>query len=102
MERTYIGNDVWIGCGSMILSGVHVGNGAVIGIGAVVTKNVKPYSIVVGVPAKCLRKRFTDDIIEKVQKLSWWEWDDIKLKSNLEIIKKETCLEDLQYISNNK
>ena len=71
-----IGNDVWIGTRAMILSGVKIGDGAVIAAGAVVTKDVEPYTIVGGVPAKPIRKRFTDEQIDALIKLKWWEKDD--------------------------
>lgn len=58
-----------------ILSGVHIGDGCVVGAGAVVTKDILPYSIVGGVPAKVIRKRFDDDTIEKLEKMKWWDWE---------------------------
>lgn len=67
-----IGNDVWVGDGVQILNGVKIGDGSVIGAGAVITKNVEPYSIVVGVPGKVLRKRFSDEIIDKLLEFKWW------------------------------
>jgi acetyltransferase-like isoleucine patch superfamily enzyme len=69
-----IGNDVWIGRGATILSGVHVGDGAVIGAQAVVARSVRPYAIVVGNPAQELRRRFTDAQIEALQRVRWWDW----------------------------
>ncbi len=69
-----IGHDVWIGHNVTIMPAVNVGNGAVIGSGAVVTKDVAPYSIVAGVPAKPIRQRFTDDVIEKLERIAWWHW----------------------------
>ena len=78
--RTVIGNDVWIGENAIIKSGVTIGNGAIVAMGAVVTKNVMPYEIVAGVPAKVIKQRFEDDVICKLQKANWWDWDDTKLK----------------------
>ncbi|WP_281389202.1 CatB-related O-acetyltransferase [Nitrosophilus labii] len=70
---TEIGNDVLIGANAIILAGVKVGNGAVIGTGSVVTKDVPPYAIVAGNPAKVIRYRFSEDIIEKLLELKWWD-----------------------------
>ena len=70
-----IGSDVWIGYEALILSGVTVGDGAIIGSRAVVTKNVPPYTIVGGVPAKSIRRRFDGAVIERLEKLRWWDWD---------------------------
>lgn len=70
-----IGNDVWIGYDALILSGVTVGDGAIIGSRAVVTKDVPPYTIVGGVPAKPIRRRFDGAVIERLEKLRWWDWD---------------------------
>ena len=70
-----IGNDVWIGYEALILSGVTVGDGAIIGSRAVVTKDVPPYTIVCGVPAKPIRRRFDGAVIERLEKLRWWDWD---------------------------
>lgn len=68
-----IGHDVWIGYEAVILSGVHIGNGAVVGTRAVVTKDVEPYTIVGGVPAKPIRKRFDRETIERLESLRWWD-----------------------------
>lgn len=81
-----IGNDVWIGYEAVILSGVHIGDGAVIGTRAVVTKDVAPYTIVGGVPAKPIRKRFDDAVIEKLQSICWWDWDKAKVRERLKDI----------------
>lgn len=72
--RIIIENDVWIGNRAIIMRGVKIGNGAVIGAGAVVTKDVEPYSIVGGVPAKIIRKRFNDKVIEKLEHIKWWDY----------------------------
>jgi acetyltransferase-like isoleucine patch superfamily enzyme len=79
-KRTTIENDVWIGEGVLIKQGVIIGNGAVIGMGSVVTKNVEPYSIVGGCPAKVIRKRFDDSIIEKLLEIRWWDFSEIDLQ----------------------
>lgn len=75
-----IGNDVWIGHGAIILPGVAIGDGAVVGAGAVVTKDVPPYAIVGGSPARLIRYRFSQDVISKLLAIRWWEWDDDKVK----------------------
>lgn len=77
--ETVIGNDVWIGASAMVKSGVHIGNGAVIAAGAVVTHDVPPYAIVGGVPAKVIRYRFDEDTIEKLQSAAWWELPESEL-----------------------
>ena len=81
-----IGNDVWIGFEAVILSGVIIGDGAIIGTRAVVTKDIPPYSIVGGIPAKPIRKRFSDDIISKLLKLQWWNWPEDRIKQNIDFI----------------
>ena len=78
-----IGNDVWIGYEAMILSGVTIGDGAIIGTRAVVTKDVPPYTIVGGVPAKTIRKRFSDDTIAALLQISWWDWPEEKIKQHI-------------------
>ena len=70
---TVIGNDVWIGQNAVILPGVHIGDGAIIGASSVVGSDVDPYTIVVGNPAKVLRKRFDDELIELLLQFKWWD-----------------------------
>lgn len=71
---TIIGNDVWLGYGALVMPGVHIGDGAVIGSHSVVTKNVPPYAIVGGNPARVLKKRFPEEQIELLQQIAWWDW----------------------------
>jgi acetyltransferase-like isoleucine patch superfamily enzyme len=71
-----IGNDVWIGYGAKILGGISIGDGAVVAAWSVVTKSVPPYTIVAGVPARPLRRRFDQEIIESLLRIRWWDWDD--------------------------
>ncbi|MEA4863577.1 MAG: CatB-related O-acetyltransferase [Victivallaceae bacterium] len=81
-----IGSDVWIGFEAVILAGVKIGDGAIIGARAVVTRDVPPYTIVGGVPAKPIRKRFPDEAVEKLLKLRWWDWPPEKVKAVLPLI----------------
>ncbi|MBN1696991.1 MAG: hypothetical protein JW881_05730 [Spirochaetales bacterium] len=74
-RRCIIGHDVWIGHGAVIMPGVHVATGAVVGAGAVVTRNVGPYEIAVGVPARVIKKRFDGQIIKRLLSSEWWEWE---------------------------
>lgn len=83
---TVIGNDVWICYEAVIMPGVKIGDGAVIGTRAVVTKDVPPYTIVGGVPAKPIRRRFDDATVEKLEALRWWDWDEDRLKRALPAI----------------
>ena len=83
-HRCVIGNDVWIGHSATIMPGVCIGTGAVIGSGAVVTKDVEPYQIVVGVPARPIRKRFSDEIIAQLLDIAWWDWDRATLEARFE------------------
>ena len=77
--ETVIGNDVWIGSKCLIKGGVKIGDGAIIGMGSVVTHDVPPYEIWAGNPAKCIRKRFDDDTINRLLELKWWDYDDAEL-----------------------
>ena len=81
-----IGSDVWIGYESVILSGVTIGNGAIIGTRAVVTKDIPPYTIAGGVPAKPLRKRFPQETISRLLELKWWDWPTQRIADHLTAI----------------
>jgi virginiamycin A acetyltransferase len=81
-----IGNDVWIGINATILSGVTIGDGAIVAANAMVAKNVEPYTIVGGNPAKILKKRFSDESISKLLEIKWWNWDLSKIEENLDLI----------------
>ncbi|NDK33928.1 type B chloramphenicol O-acetyltransferase [Rhodovulum sulfidophilum] len=83
---TVIGNDVWIGSEAIIMPGVTIGDGAVIGTRAVVTRDVEPYAIVGGNPARIIRKRFGDDRIALLLDLRWWEWSDDQLRVAMPIL----------------
>ena len=77
-----IRNDVWIGATSTIMSGVTIGDGAVIGAGSTITKDVPPFAIVVGNPGRVVKYRFTEEQIENLLKISWWDWEESKIKEN--------------------
>ena len=81
-----VGNDVWIGYEAVIMAGVTIGDGAIIGTRAVVTKDVPPYTIVGGVPAKPLRKRFPEKTISELLALKWWDWPVDRIQRNLQAI----------------
>lgn len=77
-----IGHNVWIGDNVIILSGVTIGHGAVIGAGAVVTKDIPPFCIAAGVPARIIKKRFNESIIEQILAIAWWDWPEDKIGRN--------------------
>lgn len=81
-----IGNDVWIGYEAVIMAGVTIGDGAIIGTRAVVTKDVPPYTIVGGVPARDIRRRFSDDVIARLLELKWWDWPAEQIQRNIKNI----------------
>lgn len=81
-----IGNDVWIAAGVNILNKCKIGDGAIIGAGAVVTKDVEPYTIVTGIPAKTLKKRFDDKIIKELRALKWWDWPIEIINNNRDLL----------------
>lgn len=98
-----IGNDVWIGFGALILSGVKIGNGAIIGAHALVTKDVEPYEIVGGNPAKHIKFRFSHEVIEKLNAIEWWNRDETQIRSLVKLLCSsrfenfETKLNELDY-----
>lgn len=89
-ERAYIGNDVWIGSHVLVNGGVHVGDGACIAAGAVVVKDVPPYAIVGGVPAKIIRYRFSPEIIDKLVKIQWWSLPEEQIKNNIHLFQSDS------------
>ncbi len=92
-----IGNDVWIGGGSIILRGVVIGDGAIVAAGSVVTRDVEPYSIVGGVPAKLIKMRFNDSIVSRLLKSQWWKLPISSLK-NLPYNSPEACLDEIEKV----
>lgn len=83
IQRVTIGHDTWIGHGVTVMAGVTIGDGAAVGSGAVVTKDVPPYAIVAGVPAKVLRYRFPKSVVTRLQEIRWWDWDHETIKGRL-------------------
>ena len=86
-KKTIIGNDVWIGDRALIKEGVVIGDGAVIGMGSVVTKNVPPYEIWAGNPARFIRKRFDEEIIKELLEMRWWDFDEDTIQRKAEFIR---------------
>ncbi|AIQ71626.1 Vat family streptogramin A O-acetyltransferase [Paenibacillus graminis] len=91
---TIIGNDVWIGQNATIMPGVTIGDGAIIAANSTVTKDVPPYHIAGGNPARILRKRFDDELIAQLLELKWWDWSQEKITDSLEVL----CSNDLERI----
>ena len=90
MKRVIVGHDVLVGSHALILGGVTIGNGAVIGAGAVVTRDVPPYAVVGGVPARVIKYRFSPDVINCLLELKWWEMDEESLKAHISLFQNET------------
>ena len=84
-EKCKVGNDVWIGANAIVMGGINIGNGAVIAAGAVVTKDVPPYAIVGGIPAKIIRFRFEEPVRNALEQSKWWEKEDLYLKGKIEL-----------------
>lgn len=92
-----IGNDVWIGTEAMIMPGIHIGNGAVIAARSLVTKNVKPYSVVGGNPAEFLYYRFDKAIINTLQEIKWWDWPDSEVKKASQLLWNKNIDQFIEY-----
>lgn len=82
--RTTIGNDVWIGAGARVVAGLNIGDGAVVGMGSVVTHDVPAFAIVAGVPARVIRYRFSEEMIERLLRFRWWDQDEDWIRRNWE------------------
>ncbi len=95
-----VGNDVWIGQGASIVrkKGLVIGDGAVIGSGAVVTKDIPPYAIAVGVPARIIKYRFPEDVIARLLRLKWWDWSTEKVLANQELLTSTMTAETLDQL----
>lgn len=91
-----IGNDVWIAAGAQVLRGVKVGDGAVLGGGTIVTKDVPPYEIWAGVPARKIGQRFPDEIIVELMEIKWWDFPIDVIKDNIDLFRKDI---DMDFIS---
>ncbi len=96
--KVEIGNDVWIGAQVIVMPGVCIGDGAIIGAGSIVTRDVKPYEVVVGSPAKHLKWRFNEDVIEGLLKLKWWDWSDELIRKNIRFFQADVTVALLQDI----
>ena len=97
-----IGNDVWIGDNVVIMSGITIGDGAVLAANSHITKNVEPYSIVGGNPAKIIRKRFTSDQISALLDIKWWDWPDEKINSYIPMLCQENIDVFIETVKNEK
>jgi acetyltransferase-like isoleucine patch superfamily enzyme len=87
VPRTVVGADAWIGAGAVVRAGVVVGNGAVVGAGAVVTRDVADYEVVGGIPARRIRMRFPEDVVQQLLKIAWWDWPPSVIKANIELFR---------------
>lgn len=98
-QKVSIGNDVWIGAHAIIMPGIEIGDGAVIGAGSIVTKDVKPYEIVAGNPAKHIKYRFNKEFVQELLEIKWWEWEDSTIRKNIHLFQKKLDKEILAELS---
>lgn len=94
--NTEVGHDVWIGAEAMIMPGIKIGHGAIIGARSIVAKDVKPYSVIGGNPAKVIRMRFSDNQIEQLLEMQWWNWSEDRLASAMNLL----CSDDIDKLYN--
>ena len=97
-----IGNDVWIGTEAIILSGVTIGDGAVVGARAVVTKDIPPYSVLGGNPATIIKKRFSDEIILSLLEIKWWNWDDQKISKHIPLLLSDDISKFIDFVNSDQ
>lgn len=97
-----IGNDVWIGTNVLILSGVHIGNGAIIGAGSLVASDVPAYAIVAGNPARTIRMRYGPEIVERLERLAWWDWQDALIDEYLPFLLSDNVMAFLTAAENDE
>ncbi|OCG03259.1 hypothetical protein A9G12_08125 [Gilliamella sp. wkB112] len=101
LKITTIGNDVWIGANVVIITGVSIGDGAIIGASSVVTRDIPPYAIVAGIPAKIIRYRFNENIINKLLKLKWWDSEyHFHHKNEIDFSNIEKAVEQIEMLKN--
>lgn len=86
-EDIVVGNDVWIGADSLLMDGINIGNGSVIAARSVVTKDVPPYAIIAGVPAKIIRFRFSEEQIKALEAIKWWDWDLTRIEQSVDALR---------------
>lgn len=94
-----IGNDVWIGLRVMVLGGVTIGDGAVVGAGAIVTKDVPPYAVVGGVPARIIKYRFPNEEIKSLMQIEWWNWSEDALRANLKAFNDHDIVQSIKKLN---
>lgn len=97
-KRVKIGNDVWIGTAALIMGGVTIGDGAVVGAGAIVTKDVPPFAVVAGVPARVIRYRFPEDIVEEIVNIKWWNSPEKKLQNIISFFQQPVNTETIKML----
>lgn len=98
-EECILGNDIWIAAGVNILRGITIGSGSIIGAGTVVTKDVPPYSVVVGNPGKVIRMRCSEEIIKRMLEIEWWNFPSDVIRNNLEVFQSELTMDTVKELS---